>query len=210
MNPRTTGLLLLAVLGVGAFVYFYEIRGESGRLDAAEREKRLFHGIEPAGVQWIALKTTDGVDARFEQKDGKWQLVAPFAFPADAGVARLADALATATSEKTLEHPQPDAEYGLDDAAAKVVRFGADGAEHSLRIGKTTPIGSNVYARTDDSAAVHTIASYRATAFARSLTDLRDKQVLSFDPSSIGEVELQWPGGRVVLARAAAPADAPK
>ncbi|TMA29777.1 MAG: DUF4340 domain-containing protein [Deltaproteobacteria bacterium] len=210
MNPRTTALLLLAVLGVGAFVYFYEIRGESGRLDAAEREKRLFKGIEPGDVQWIALRTTDGVDARFEQRDGKWLLVAPLEFPADASLERLAEALASVTSEKTFDHPQPDAEYGLDDAAAKIVRFGADGAEHALRIGKATPIGSNVYARTGDAPAVHTIASYHATAFARALSDLRDKQILSFDPSAIGEVEARWPGGRVVLARAAAPADAAK
>ena len=90
------------------------------------------------------------------------------------------------TSEKTVRAtPQPDAEYGLDDAAAKIVRFGVGDAEHELRIGETTPIGSNVYARTGDSPAVHMIASHRATAFARSLTDLRDKQILAFDPSAI-------------------------
>jgi uncharacterized protein DUF4340 len=206
MNPRTTGLLLLAVLGLGAFLYFYEIGGESGRRDAEEREKRLFTGIEPGDVEWIALRTSDGVDARFEQRDGKWQIVSPLAFPADPAVARLADALATATSEKTFEHPQPDAEYGLDDAAAKVVRFGAKGAEHALRIGKATPVGANVYARTGDSPAVHTIANYRATPFERALADLRDKQIVAFDPSAIGEVEVSWPGGRAVVTRKAAPA----
>jgi hypothetical protein len=114
------------------------------------------------------------------------------------------------TSEKQFEHPQPDAEYGLDDAAAKGVRFGVGDALHSLRIGKATPIGSNVYARTGDSPAVHMIASHRATAFARSLTDLRDKQILAFDPSAIAEVEARWPGGRVVLARSPAPAESAK
>ncbi len=210
MNPRTTALLLLAVLGLGAFLYFYELGGESARLDAEQRAKRLFQGIEPGDVTWIALRTSDGVDARCEQREGKWELVAPLAFPADPGLARMAEALATVTSETTLEHPQPDAEYGLDDANATIVRFGAGGAEHALRIGKNTPIGSNVYARTDDSPAVHTIASYRATAFARALADLRDKQILAFDPSAIAEVEARWPGGRVVVARARAAADASK
>ena len=41
MNPRNTALLLLAVLGLGAFLYFYEIGGESGRQDAEDRGKRL-------------------------------------------------------------------------------------------------------------------------------------------------------------------------
>jgi hypothetical protein len=208
MNLRTTALLLLAVLGLGAFLYFYEIGGETARLDAQERAKRLFQGVEPGDISWIALRTSDGADARFEQRDGKWQIAAPIAFPADAGVGRLAEALATATSEKSIEHPQPDAEYGLDDAAAKIVRFGAGGAEHVLRIGKPTPIGSNVYARADDSPTVHMIASYRATAFARSLGDLRDKQILSFDPSAIAAVDAHWPGGGVALERASAPAEA--
>ena len=81
------------MLGLGAFLYFYEIGGESARLDAEERAKRLFAGIEPGDVTWIALRTSDGVDARFEQRDGKWQLVSPLAFPADPAVARLAEAL---------------------------------------------------------------------------------------------------------------------
>jgi hypothetical protein len=210
MNPRTTAVLLLAVLGLGAFLYFYEVGGESARLDAEQRAKRLFQGIEPKDVTWIALRTSDGVDARFELHEEKWQLVAPLAFPADPSLARLAEALATVTSEQTLEHPQPDAEYGLDDEKAKVVRFGAGGAEHALRIGKATPIGSNVYARTGEAPAVHTIASYRATAFTRTLADLRDKQILAFDPNGIAEVEARWPGGRVVLARAAAPSEPAK
>jgi Domain of unknown function (DUF4340) len=210
MNPRNTALLLLAVLGLGAFLYFYEIGGESARLDAEERGKRLFAGIEPGDVSWIVLRTSDGADARFEQRDGKWQLVAPLAFPADPGLARMAEALVAITPEKTFEKPQPDAEYGLDDAKAKIVRFGTAGAEHELRIGATTPVGANVYARTGDSPAVHTIASHRATAFTKSLTDLRDKQIVSFDPNAIGEVEVRWPGGRVVMARAAGSGDAPK
>jgi len=205
MNPRTTGILLLGALGLFAFVYFYEMQGEGARLEAEQATKRLFSGIEAADVTWIALRTSDGVDARFEQREGRWELTQPIAFPADAAVERIAEALATVTSETTFEHPQPDAEYGLDDAAAGIVRFGAGDAEHALRIGKATPVGSNVYARTDESPAVHTIASYRATALERTLTDLRDKQILDFDTSAIRELEVRWPGARVVLARTAQP-----
>jgi hypothetical protein len=210
MNPRNTALLLLAVVGLGAFLYFYELGGESGRLDAEERGKRLFKGVEASEVTWIALRTSDGADARFEQKDGKWQVVSPLAFPADPGLARMAEALVAITSETTFDQPQPDAEYGLDDAKAKIVRFGTSGAEYELRIGATTPVGSNVYARAGGSPAVHTIASYRATAFTKSLTDLRDKQIVSFDPNAIGEVEVRWPGSRVVVARAPDAGEAPK
>src|SRR5688572_3279590 len=137
MNPRTTGLLILAALGLAAVLYF-EIGGEDARREAEQRSKRLFQGVEAADLSWIALRTSDGVEARFERRDGKWLLTEPIAFPADSAVERIADALATTTSEGTFEKPQPDAEYGLDDAAAQIVRFGVGSAEHSLRIGKAT------------------------------------------------------------------------
>jgi uncharacterized protein DUF4340 len=209
MNPRTTGLLLLAALGLGAFLWFYEIGGEAGRLEAEQANKRLFPHVEANDVTWIALRTSDGADARFELHDGKWRIVAPLAFPADPAVGRMAEALATVTSEATYESPQPDAEYGLADEA-KVVRFGgADGVEHVLRIGKNTPVGANVYVRADGGAPVHTVANYRTAALTRTLADLRDKQIASFDPSAIHGVEASWPGARVALTREAKP-DAPK
>ena len=215
MNPRTTALLLLAALGLGAFVWFYELEGESGRLEAEERAKRLFTDLEPEDLDWIALTTRDGRAARFERADGAWRMVEPLEHPADSAVERMAEALATLTHEAILESPGPDAEYGLDEASARVVRFGAGGAEHTLRLGRETPVGSNVYARADGRDAVYTVASYRKNSFERELSDLRDKRILSFDQSVIREVEARWPDGRVVVARGPAPsgdaeeADAP-
>jgi len=201
VSPRTTVALLLVALALGAFVWFYELEGEGARLDAEEREKRIFTGFEPEEIDWVTLHTTDGVDARFERRDGTWRLTEPLDFPADPAVDRMVDTLATATREAEFETPQPDAEYGLDDASARIVRFGAGDAEHTLRLGKATPVGSNVYVRTDDSPVVETIADYRAKAFQRSLTDLRRKQILDFDPATIRELEVSWPDGRVALVR---------
>jgi hypothetical protein len=202
MNPRTTGLLLLAALGLGAFVWLYEIEGESGRLETEERTKRLFSGIEPEDVDWIALTTTDDVAARFARTDGAWRMLEPVGHPADAAVGRMAEALATVTWEAALDSPGSDTEYALDESSARVVRFGAGDAEHTLLLGRDTPVGSNLYAKTGDGDAVYTVASYRKNAFERALVDLRDKQILAFDPSAIREVEARWPDGRVVVARA--------
>ncbi len=210
MNPRTTGLLLVAALALGAFVYFYEMEGESARLEAQEREDRLFGGFEAEDVDWIALTTSDGVDARFEREGDAWQLVAPVAHPADAAVARMAEGLATITHEDVFEDPQPDAEYGLDDASARIVRFGVGDVEHELRIGRETPVGSKRYAKTDARDAVYTVEGFRRAAFERPLTDLRDKQILAFDQSAVRSLEARWPEGRVVLERVVADVDKDK
>ena len=46
MNPRSTAILFVVALLLGAFVYFYEIEGEPDRREAEESSRRVFAGIE--------------------------------------------------------------------------------------------------------------------------------------------------------------------
>jgi len=206
MNPRNTGILLLLAAALGAFIYFYEIRGAESRREAAEREKRLFAGVEQSAIEWIALAPPGRPPARVERREGAWRMVEPVDFPADAFSAdNLASTLATLGSESVLEEPGPPDEYGLGDGA-RVVRFSVGGKEHELRLGKDSPVGQNTYASTG-SGAIYTIARYKAASFDKKPDDLRDKRVLDFDRDSIRRVVASWPGGRVVLEREEKPAE---
>jgi hypothetical protein len=201
MSPRTTGILVLIAAALGAFVYFYEIRGADSRKEAEELKKRLFAGVEPGAIEWIALKSPAGPEARLERREGKWRLTAPVDFPADTYAAdNLASTLATLSSETILESPQPPEEYGLGDAA-RVVRFSAGGKEYELRLGKDTPVGGGAYASVGGMTAVFDIARYKASTFDKKPDDLRDKRILDFDKKAVSHIEASWPGGRVVLDR---------
>ena len=46
---------------------------------------------------------------------------------------------------------------------------------------------------------MHTVPTYRATTFQKSLDDLREHRVLRFDRNSIDRIEVGWDGGAVVL-----------
>ena len=83
MNPRTTGILFLIAAALGAFVYFYEIRGEEGRREAEARQKRLFPDVEAEAVEWLALTSSDGKPVRAERREKGWQIVEPLVFPGD-------------------------------------------------------------------------------------------------------------------------------
>jgi len=206
MNPRNTGILLLVAAALGAFIYFYEIRGADSRREAADLEKRLFAGVEQSAIEWIALAPPGVAPSRVERRDGAWRMVEPVDFPADTfGADNLASTLATLGSESVLEDPGPPEEYGLGDGA-RVVRFSAGGKEHELRLGKDSPIGQNTYASTG-SGSIYTIARYKAASFDKRPDDLRDKRVLDFDRESIRRIVASWPGGRVVLERDAKPAE---
>ncbi len=202
MNPRTTGILLVVALLLGAFVWFYEIEGEEGRRDAEARQKRIFPGVESEGIEWVALRTSDDRSVRAERSDGGWRLVEPLEFPGDQfALDAVASALAELSSESVSEEPHEASVYGLD-AEALELRFGAAGREHALRTGAKTPVGGNHYASVVGEEAVYTVPSFRVNALRKSLADLRDKRILDFESSAVKRVEASWPGGGVVLVRA--------
>jgi Domain of unknown function (DUF4340) len=202
VNPRNTGILVLVAAALGAFIWFYELGGEEARRQAEEQAKRLFPGVEQTAIDWIALETSDGREARIERRDGSWHLTQPLDFPADrSAIDGMAAALAQVTSEAAYDDPQPLAEYGLGDDARRV-RFSAKGTEHAIRFGHKTPVGGDAYAAVEGNKTVYTVASWRAQTFNKALTDLRDKRILDFDRNAIERIELSWPeGGRVVLER---------
>lgn len=201
MNPRSTGILFLIAAALGAFVWFYEIEGAEQRKAGEEAEKRLFPGVEAADVEWIALLTADGYQARVERRDGAWRLVEPVDFPADAfAVDGIASSLVQLASEATYADPQPPTVYGLGDGAREIA-FGAGGEEHRIRIGAKTPMGGNTYVSVSGSDAVHTVRSYRTSALDKRLDDLRDKRIVSFETDAVERMSVRWPEGGVLLER---------
>jgi hypothetical protein len=200
MNPRSTLLLAAAVAALGAFVWLYEIRGAEGREEAAEAEKRIFPALEANSITALELETSEGVVARIEREAGVWTLVQPVEFPADAAAALgLASSLESLASEASFEEPAPLDEYGLGGAPR--VRFEAGDRSGALRVGKTSPVGSNTYVATEADAPVHVVETFRATAFEKSLDDLREKRILDFDERQLRRIALRWPDGHVLLTR---------
>ncbi|MGE4652072.1 MAG: hypothetical protein AAEJ53_14390, partial [Myxococcota bacterium] len=100
MQPRTTAILLALAAALGAFVYFYEIAGEQERLEAQEREGRLFPGLDEADIETITLSPRGGGEVRLERVAEGWRLREPLGFPADRAQAdALASSLAQLSSE---------------------------------------------------------------------------------------------------------------
>lgn len=201
MSPRTAGVVFLVAAALFAFIYLYEIRGEEGRREAEEAEKRLFPDIEVDAVEELSFSPAGGEPVRLERADGRWQLREPLEFPADAFAADgMASALADLTRQQVLDDPQPPETYGLGEGALEIA-FRAGGAEHRVRIGDAAPVGSNTYVAVDQDPAVYTVASFGVNALRKDLGDLRDKRVAHFDQAAVDRIEARWPDGGVTLAK---------
>ncbi len=198
MNQRTTGLLALVAFFLGAFVYLYEIEGGSDREATREAEKELFVGVDAGAVESVELTTSDGSAARFERRDGAWRIAVPVEGAGDAmALDGVASALATLPRAGTVKAAPGDlAQFGLGPEA-QTVRFTASGASHTLRIGRATPVGGNVYVAADgggdDGEEVAYVESYRLNAFKQRLTDLRDRRVLALAADAVKRLEISWP-----------------
>lgn len=195
MNPRTTGLLALIALGLGAFVLFYEIEGDVARQAADEEAKRIHAGLEPAELDAIELVTLDGESVRFERRDGLWEIVSPIVARADeTALDSIANALVNMPREGDVGAGGSLDGFGLG-ADAQTIRFEVAGEIRGLRIGRSTPVGGHRYvARLADDAVAY-VASYRVNAFNRNLDDLRDRRIFRFEAGDVRTLRVGWPAG---------------
>ena len=210
MSPRTTGILAVVALALGLFVWFHEIEGEAERQAVADDENKVWSGLAPGEVDAIEMTTLDGVEARFERREGRWWLVAPVLARADAtALDAITNALTNLPKEGEVsgDRDPVDFDLGIDPSAAgsarRLVRFEIAGETRGLRVGRTTPVGGHRYvARLADDAVAY-VESFRVNAFERNLADLRDRNVFTFASDDVERVGVA-PGndGReVVLAR---------
>lgn len=150
---KTTLILLLLALGLGGFVYFYEIQGATQRQEATTQEKQIFSFTE-AQVTALSVKTQTQT-LKFERvdKSGKssWQMKVPSNTPAsDASIAYLLDLLAKGKSTRTLSASTNQlAEYGLAQPQANIELKLKNNETHQLVLGNPNFDRSFLYAQAD-------------------------------------------------------------
>ncbi|MBE8966206.1 DUF4340 domain-containing protein [Nostocales cyanobacterium LEGE 12452] len=152
--PRTTLILILLALGLGGFVYFYEIRGATQREEIKEQKQKIFSFAED-DVQSLIIKTnkiTLNLERNPESSSKpKWLIKSPVSDPAnDAIVSYLMDLLVKGNSERTLSSPAKElGEFALDPPKATINITLKNRQSHQLILGKSNFNGRFLYAQAD-------------------------------------------------------------
>lgn len=153
---RTTIILLLLALGLGGFVYFYEIKGATQRQEAKAKEQQIF-SFEEEQVQSFMVKTKEQtLEFEREGKPGKlnWWMNAPSETPAsEASVSYLMNLLVKGKSNRTIRVPAAQLqEYGLTQPQATVEVKLNNQKTHQLILGKPDFNRNFLYAQADPAA----------------------------------------------------------
>ena len=156
---RTTLILLILALGLGGFVYFYEIQGATQRQEAKEQKRQIFSFKEDQ-VESFTVETQKNTLSfeRSNQSGSKWRMKTPIDTTAnDASVSYLLNLLVSGKSDRTFQVPVTQLEdYGLQQPQATIEIKLNNQTTHRLILGKPDFNRSFLYAQADPPAQPNT------------------------------------------------------
>jgi hypothetical protein len=202
MKPKglLISVVLLAVLG-GAVWFSNKKQAAAGKTPADTSTKIL--SIPEDQFQEIRIRKTGADSIDLKRDNGKWQILQPKPYAADPDTASsLVSALTSVSADKTIEDKAADlTQYGLINPQLDVAVIRKDGKTDELLIGDDTPTSSGSYAKLASDPHVYTVLSFVKTGVDKSLNDLRDKRLMTFDSDKLTRVELQAKGQPVEFGR---------
>ncbi len=195
MRLRSTIVLILLLLGLGAYVYWVEYP----KAQEEAKKKTLFE-FKPDDVTEVSLVYPDR-EIVLKKSGEEWRLIKPMDVAADATTVKsLVNAIAECEVKKELTEPSGDlAQYGIDKPFATVTVKLKDKELPAILVGKNTPVGFSTYLqRADDKKIVLTSSAFRS-GMDKKVKDLRDKTIITFADKDVNKIELQGEGKDIRL-----------
>jgi len=191
MKFRSTLILVALAIGLGLFVYFYEIRGGHERQEAEDKAKKVVI-VKDADIDSIEIIRPGLEPLRVEKNESaNWILTSPLKVRADSGsVGSITWQLSDLSfAQVASENPADLEPFGLITPEIEVT-FEADEIKKTLLFGADTPIGSDTYLRVKGESRVLVVSRHTKDSFDKHAVDLRDKHVVAFDQADIVGLEI--------------------
>ena len=185
---KSFALLLVAAIGLGAYLYFVESKRTPGG-DLPKKDKVFT--VEADTIDEVTIRSESGDRTTIRRNGTDWQIVQPIAAQVDAAeVSGITSNLSSVEIQRVIDESPADLkEFGLAEPRIQVT-FKAGGKDQTLQIGRKTPAGTDLYAKLGDQKKVFLIASFLDATFNRSTFDLRDKTVLKVEAAKVDSVEV--------------------
>jgi hypothetical protein len=188
-NLLIAAILLVTLCGIVWWSRKHPKPSETG--STANTSPKLVD-IPETQVQSIDLGKKSGANLDVQLKNGKWAITSPEPLPADQGaVTSMLSSLSPVAADSVVDDKPADlGRYGLNSPALTVAIHEKGGKTDTLAFGDDVPAGSLVYARVNSDPKVYAVSSSVKSSFDKSVNDLRDKRLLTFDSNSLARIEL--------------------
>jgi hypothetical protein len=148
--------------------------------------------VDPKQIEGIVLVKPGSDSIELVKLADSWNIAKPSPMPADQdAVSMLTGSLATLTADRLIdEHPASLNEFGLTNPPVEIDVNLKGGKTTKLLIGSDTPAGTGTYAKLDSDPKVYTLPSSTKAGFDKTVNDLRDKRLLTFNQDKLTGVAL--------------------
>ena len=193
MRWRTTLLLLLVVLALGAFIVLIERKGDATR--QREEHARRAVQVDPLQISYLRIETTNGVIECAKEND-EWMLMKPLRARASyAAIQRLLNGLAdlprgeVITPEQRAKRSLSYASYGLDHPRASIT-YGDALRRQTIQIGRDAPLGAHLYIRATSGDHIIATSTNLLALLPASPVVLRDRALIRIPPDRVQRLEV--------------------
>ncbi len=197
---RKTIMLIVLAIALGAYVYFYEIKGGEERQQQKEAAEKLLT-FNKDSVETFSIHSMFS-DFTFRKTADGWQIEKPVQTEADeTPIHTLLNGLSSVKKIRTFSaKKEKRTSYGLGKRGITIALHGKGGLNAKVEIGEPTSVGSNVYASVNDSTVAIVPVSVKNNA-TKSLFDWRDKKTVHFDRDKLRELHVHNPSGNFTFTK---------
>jgi len=152
--------------------------------------------VDPKQIDGITLSKPGSDPIELVKLADSWTIAKPTAMPADQdAVSMLTGTLATLNADRLIDdHPANLNEFGLTNPPVEIDVTVKGGKTTKLLLGSDTPAGTGTYAKLESDPKVYTIPTYTKSSFDKTVNDLRDKRLLTFNQDKLTAVAVTAKG----------------
>ena len=202
MKPRSLLAAAIVLAALSGVVWWAKKHPQADSSLTATTTLKLVN-VPTDQLQQITIAKKDAPPISLSHQTGKWEITSPQNLPADQdSIASIASALSPLNADSVVDDKAADlGKYGLTSPSLKVDYKLKNGKSGSVSFGDDAPAGSLVYVKDGSNPKVYAASTSTKTSFDKSVTDLRDKRLLTFNSDKLTSLEVGGKKGDFTFAK---------
>jgi hypothetical protein len=202
---KTRNLLIASFLlaALAGLVFWAQKHPSTPSTDTNTPPAPKLADIPDSSIQQVEITRKDTPPVTLEREAGKWVITTPQKLPADQDtVSTLLTNLSPVNGDSVVEEKASNlAQYGLATPSLTVKVQEKNGKTDELKFGNDVVTGSLTYATVGSGPKVYAVSTNTKTSLDKTVNDLRDKRLLTFDSNKLTSVEVNSSKGAIQFAK---------